>query len=104
MGVALLAFLRLSDVLFQGRVAPLSWLQWLLLCLLFSLAILVYPIWIARRREMQFLHWPGIKQCVIEGAIAVPILVGLLIVTGIAGYAAERFSSENSMTPDSWRR
>jgi uncharacterized protein (TIGR03067 family) len=78
--VAVGGALLLLDPYWVFAHAP--WLRWLLM-LLGTAWLLVYPLWVARRRHAPRPRLPGLRAVAIELALAIPLLLGVWLALAI---------------------
>jgi membrane protease YdiL (CAAX protease family) len=101
MGLALLAIIRAIGWIPRGSVMAIPfWLRMTLGALLPQLLLLAFPLILARcSGNAGRFHWPDLTKFVIEAALAIPVIIGMLILMVIVGYVLSRVSPHTSLTP-----
>ncbi len=102
LALAWLCGLQLFSHTWIANVSPcVTWPIGMLLEMVFLLA---YPIWVVYRRVARPISFfPGIGATAKEFAIAIPLAIGVLVVTALLGYLLSKVSSQDSLTPKVWR-
>jgi membrane protease YdiL (CAAX protease family) len=85
-----------------NNVSP--WVAWPIGMLAEMVFLLAYPIWVVYQRAARPISFfPGIVSTVKEFAIAIPLTLGMLVVTALLSYCLSTISGQDSVTPKVWR-
>ena len=58
----------------------LNWTTWLFIGQLPIVCMILFPLWLARRRRVGLIHRPRLKTILLEAAIAVPVALILIVI------------------------
>jgi len=76
------------------------WLFLILTSLLPQIFLLLFPIITRTPRRRSTFGFPAPTRCLIEFAIAIPVVIVTVVVLAVANYLVGRFSPGTSLTPD----
>src|SRR5690606_40847118 len=81
-----------------------AWIIWLLAGLLPHGIFLLFPILTRERRGASRVRFHGLRRCLLESAIASPVVIAHLLAIGGATYVASQVFPDLSITPDAFDR
>jgi membrane protease YdiL (CAAX protease family) len=101
LGLALLAFWRtISLVPHEWLAGAPEWLRLGIGGLAPQLTLLAFPLILAWRRRPGPFRWPAFERLIVEGALAIPVVMALLALLIVAGLILRTLAPQTTLTPE----